>query len=268
MATRAASKSNGTAAPRQVELVDLETLVPHPDNPKQHDLGLMRQSVGTFGYIEPIVVDGRTGFLISGHGRRDLLLDQRAKGEQPPDGVVLDPSSGRWLVPVVQGWASRSDAEARAALVTLNRTGEVGGWDKDKLLEVLQAASADDLLAVTGYTDADVARMLKPPSDGSLLARSDVTLAEPSVEVHHGEVFAIRERHRLVIADVMRDWPLWSPMLSADALFVPYPGPYAALGVAADRHTLILVQPDAYIAGHLIDKTRAVHGDEAAVRLS
>ena len=53
-----------------------------------------------------------------------------------PDGVTVA-EDGRWLVPVVRGWASRDDAEALAAGIALNRGPELGGGDAGELASVL-----------------------------------------------------------------------------------------------------------------------------------
>src|SRR3546814_3115224 len=66
----------------------------------------------------------------------------RDRGDNPPEGVRVD-AGGHWLVPVIVGWASRTDAEARAALIALNRTTELGGWVDDSLLDLLDGLVAE-----------------------------------------------------------------------------------------------------------------------------
>lgn len=109
----------------------------NPRNPKAHDHSTIDASVGRFGYVEPIVLDERTGLIISGHGRTQTLADMQARGEAPPEGIDVD-AGGNWLVPVVRGWSSRTDSEASAALIALNRSTELGGWDDEALLELLE----------------------------------------------------------------------------------------------------------------------------------
>lgn len=123
-------------------------------NAKAHDELAQASSVDRFGFIEPIVLDERTGRLVSGHGRRADLLRREAAGDDPPEGIEVD-ENGTWLVPVVRGWASRTDADAEAAGVALNRVGEAGGWQLDVLAETLQyLVDTDAGLLGTGY-DAD-----------------------------------------------------------------------------------------------------------------
>lgn len=123
--------------PRKIEYIPLNELQADPRNPKAHDLETIDKSIGRFGVLDPIVRDGRTGYIISGHGRRKALEAMEERGETPPEGVQLS-DSGKWLVPVATGWASRTDSEASAALIALNRTTELGGWVDDALLDLLE----------------------------------------------------------------------------------------------------------------------------------
>lgn len=158
MASRAAAADAAAVENRWLAYVRLDDLQPDPANPKAHETSVITDSVGRFGYIEPIVEDGRTNRLISGHGRVEVLLAMREDGQSPPEGVTLD-EDGHWVVPVVRGWSSRTDAEARAALVALNRTGELGGWVDEALLDILDelADLGDTGLLGTGYGERDIA---------------------------------------------------------------------------------------------------------------
>ena len=138
-------------APRRTEYLPLDHLTPDPANPKSHSTETIDASIGRFGVIDQIVRDDRTGYIISGHGRHETLTAMRDRGETAPDGVRVD-AGGHWLVPVVVGWASRTDAEARAALIALNRTTELGGWVDDALLDLLD--NLDDFTGV-GFTEDD-----------------------------------------------------------------------------------------------------------------
>lgn len=138
---KARAKASGQSQPeqpsRRVEYLPLSEVVGNEHNPKAHALDTLDASVGRFGFVEPIVVDGRTGLVISGHGRSKTLAAMEARGDSAPDGVQTGPD-GRWLVPVVTGWSSRTDTEANAALIALNRTTELGGWVDEELLGLLE----------------------------------------------------------------------------------------------------------------------------------
>lgn len=148
---------------RWQELVPLSSLVPSPKNPKLHSEGI-QTSISRFGFIEPVVIDERTGQLISGHGRMEALQEAQGGGQGPPEGIEVQ--DGEWLVPVNRGWASKSDQEASAALVALNRYVELGGWDDQALADILQDLSAvPDGLEGIGYDQDEIAELLQTIPD-------------------------------------------------------------------------------------------------------
>jgi DNA modification methylase len=148
-------------AVRRIEYLPLDELTAAPRNPKRHSLELLRASIGRFGFATPALRDERTGRLVVGHGRSEALRGMRDAGETAPAGVQVD-DTGRWLVPVVCGWASRSDAEAEAYLVADNRHTELGGWDNQELADLLADVQAFDpeLIEATGWDLADLDALL------------------------------------------------------------------------------------------------------------
>jgi len=157
---------------RTLTYFPLAQLQADPANPKAHALDTIGESIGRFGYVEPIVLDERTGFIVSGHGRTTALRRAKAKGAPPPEGVLLG-EGGDWLVPVVTGWASKNDAEARGALIALNRTGQLGGWEDQQLLELLdQLSDTGDGYAGIGFDEGDLddlrARLEELPPAGDI----------------------------------------------------------------------------------------------------
>lgn len=133
----------------------LSSLKGDPRNPKAHDLDLMDRSVAEYGFIETIVLDDRTGLLVSGHGRTATLTGKRDRGEEPPEGVIVR-DDGEWLVPVTVGWASADDLNAAGALIALNHTGEVGGWVDESLLTLLDDLRDAGTLDSVGFSLNDI----------------------------------------------------------------------------------------------------------------
>lgn len=140
---------------RKIEYLPLSELKSDPRNPKAHDTATISQSVDRFGYVEPVAVDGRTGYIISGHGRVKVLTESQKAGDHPPDGVRA--KDDEWLIPVVTGWSSTSDSEAAAALIALNQTTVLGGWVDDALLTMLdELALLENGLTGVGYNAQDI----------------------------------------------------------------------------------------------------------------
>jgi hypothetical protein len=92
---------------------------------------LLDQSVNRFGYVEPLIVDERSGRLAAGHGRSKTVHAKKLAGEAPPVGVKVD-EKGRWCLPVVRGVAFSNDEEHEAYLVASNQIVMIaGGWLDD-----------------------------------------------------------------------------------------------------------------------------------------
>lgn len=276
-------------APRRLEYLPVNELIPNPRNPKAHDTEVIDSSVGRFGYVEPVVLDGRTGMLISGHGRSQVLRSMQDRGETPPEGVQVD-DAGQWLIPVSVGWASRTDSEANAALIAMNRTTELGGWVDDELLSILDdmdgiengldglgydeesiEALRDSLEAIgdgdseDGESDED--RTAGHAEDiGTHLTALDVTWGEPEHEVEHGDVWRVGS-HILVVARLGDEHGAWSGYLPGRRL-CPYPEPYLSLSTVAEGEELLMVQPVKFLAGHLLDAHASVHGDGSVVKVT
>lgn len=88
-----------------------------PDDPEYKKL---KRSMDTFGYVEPLVWNVRTGNLVGGHQRFKILLEQGAK-EVEVSVVDLGPN------------------EEKALNIALNKIS--GDWDKEKLGELLEELS-------------------------------------------------------------------------------------------------------------------------------
>ncbi|MGG7574067.1 ParB N-terminal domain-containing protein [Streptomyces sirii] len=142
-------------APRYTTYVPLEDLAPAPGNPKKHEVERIIESICTHGFVDQPIADERTGTILGGHGRREALIEMQARGKRLPDGLLLDHDGG-WLVPVQRGWASRSDAEAKALNIKLNKIGADGGWQPRSL-----AAYLEDIVTA----DAELFDSLAIPED-------------------------------------------------------------------------------------------------------
>lgn len=157
-----------TTTSRRIEHLPLSAIPRAARNPKAHSLQPIRASIEKFGCTVAGVLDERTGRLVAGHGRLASLTAMQDDGVHPPEGVTADGDD--WLVPIVRGWSSRSDAEAEAYLVADNRLSEVGGWDDRVLVEVLDEIADDnpDLLVLAGYSQTDLDDMIaalgEPPT--------------------------------------------------------------------------------------------------------
>lgn len=162
---------------REIKYVSLDEIAGAHHNPKQHDTTAIGRSIGRFGLADPPVIDERTGQLVSGHGRIEVLRTMRDAGQDPPDGISTG-DDGQWLVPVYCGWASRSDSEASAYLVAANRLTEIGGWDHDSLARLLDSIGDPDLAEITGWDPGKLADLLDGGEEMPEAGDADAITAE------------------------------------------------------------------------------------------
>lgn len=166
--------------PRWTEYLPIGGLIPASRNAKDHDQAALGRSMSAFGFVEPVVLDGRTGRLLAGHGRVDYLTALREKGEPAPDGIVVG-DDGEWRVMVVCGVSSESDQHADAMGIALNRVGELGGWKYEDLAHQLDdlVMGTEDLLTASGFSMEDLEDMMHAVGDPPSLDDLEAEFGEP-----------------------------------------------------------------------------------------
>ncbi len=135
------------------------------------DKARMVKSLAEFGDLSAIILNRRTGLLIGGHQRVDVLADGKVYTEEvvpEPDGTVargwIERDGRRYALRVVD-WP---EDKAHAALLAANRFGRVGQDDaailKD-LLQDLDDGSRD--MDLTGYGAEELERLMlqAPPPE-------------------------------------------------------------------------------------------------------
>jgi len=108
----------------------------------------IKQSILTFGMVEPIVWNRQTGNVVGGHQRLTVLRDL---GYEEVTVSVIDVD----------------EAQEKALNVALNKIS--GEWDDEKLAALLDelAADADEMLiGLTGFTDEELEEMFAPGDEG------------------------------------------------------------------------------------------------------
>lgn len=124
-------------------------------NPRRYDVPAISESLGKFGYGDPILIDDASGQVVAGQGVLAALLTMSGSQMPAPERVPVA-DDGHWLVPCVH--FRLKDGESRPYSVATNRTQELGGWQDDLLLDILNEIKATDPLGLlgTGFTDSDL----------------------------------------------------------------------------------------------------------------
>lgn len=149
----------------RVEYVDIDSLIPYVNNPRQHpkeQVDMIAASIREFGFLNPIIIT-KDNEVIAGHGR--LLACQKL---------------GIREVPVIRA-EHLTPAQIKAYRLADNRLTELGGWDIDLIkveLKELQDLSFD--ITLTGFKLQELEELLTKEMDSAELKYNPVL--EPKIE--------------------------------------------------------------------------------------
>lgn len=170
-------------AAMKVERVPIGDLTPHPENPRQGDVGAISESITRFGLYQPIVVQLSSRYILVGNHRWKAA---RALGMESMPVVYLDVD----------------DITAKAILVADNRLSDIATYDDHALAELLQALAAEDALEATGYDSEDLDRLLADLTRGGFTppGADEAPELPEEPESKMGEVYELGP-HRLACGD-------------------------------------------------------------------
>lgn len=131
-----------------INVVNIDTLIPAEYNPRielkpgMPEYEKLKKSIQEFGYVEPIIVNDRTGKVVGGHQRINVLKDLGYK-EVEVVHVDLD------------------DAHEKTLNVALNKIS--GNWDAEKLEDLLRDINLNTDLDVefTGFDSDELATIFE-----------------------------------------------------------------------------------------------------------
>lgn len=235
-----------------------DDLMDHPLNPKFHPPAqefLVNNVLAEIGFVGsiPAYYSDRNGgklTLIDGHLRRKIAPDFEV------DVDVHD--------------LTDAEADILVALYDYSAMGaEIDPSQFDALSKEIGVDHLDNAAFKAAF--ADMASMAaefagaggeSTPSDGSLLAMLEVTIDDPRHKVEPGQVWQLGN-HVLICCNVLTEWEQWRSYLKDGVMFAPYAGPFVSLSLKASKFNMVMVQPDPYIAGHILDRYEEIEGEEA-----
>lgn len=154
----AKSKTSEPAA----EWVPIGALTPWVKNPRKNDAAVAKvaDSIKRFGFASPILARRENGEVIAGHTRLKAAL-----------------SLGLEHVPV--RYLDLDPADAHLLALADNKLGEISEWDDTELASILGPLMMEhgDLAEVAGFSDDDIAKLLKSNADAVIEAAEDQSAA-------------------------------------------------------------------------------------------
>lgn len=153
-----------------IQTIPLSRLIPAPYNPRKPlapgtpGYRRLERSLREFDLVQPLVWNERTGHLVSGHQRLEIL---KARGATEVEVVVVD-------LPLTK---------EKALNVALNNSLVGGEWDAGRLIDVVQElqASPEIDVALTGFDEDELHDLLMSPDESF---HTDAAEADPSHLVH------------------------------------------------------------------------------------
>lgn len=154
-----------------MELIELpvEMVKPNPKNPRidlKPGMPLyekLKKSIENFGYADPIIWNDKTGMIVSGHQRFQVMKDIAQK-------------EGKELTTVQVVKVSMDESKQDGFMIAVNKI--TGLWDEEKLSAILRELDEEDRLN-TGFDDYEIATLL---DDNSI---QDFTFDEDNEEESH-----------------------------------------------------------------------------------
>lgn len=198
----------------QIEYMPLHELKRHPRNPKDHDIGKINTSISRFGFVSPVLIDERSGYLVAGHGRLDTLSEMKQRGNVPP--ARIEARQDDWYVPVVRGIEFNSDSEIEAYLVADNQLTIAGGWNEPELAALLQDLARDDekLFNTTGFDRDDLEALLNGLDPNWQAAFEKVPDGDKSS--FEQMTFTLHGKQALIVRDALNHVKQLKPEYSGD----------------------------------------------------
>lgn len=130
-----------------IKKIAIEKLTPAEYNPRielkpgDETYEKLKRSIETFGYVEPIIFNERSGTVVGGH---QLLSVLRDLGETEVECVIVN----------------MDENDEKALNIALNRVN--GEWDMDKLSELLAEINSSDYDAtLTGFDLDEIEEMIQ-----------------------------------------------------------------------------------------------------------
>jgi len=138
----------------QLTRLPIEQLIPAPYNPRvalqpgMPGYKRLARSLREFDLVQPLVWNQRTGHVVGGHQRLEIL---KAQGVAEVDVVVVD-------LPL---------SKEKALNIALNNQRVGGGWDAGKLIDVMQELqqSTDIDTTLTGFDANELRDLLLTPEE-------------------------------------------------------------------------------------------------------
>lgn len=179
-----------------VESVALDSIVPHPDNPRVGDVGVIARSLRAHGQYRPLVVQAGTRRILAGNhtwaAARELGWSE-----------------------IAVAWVDVDEPQAKRIMLVDNRASDMGRYDAETLSDLLQSLEGD--FEGTGYDQVDLDGLLRSTAtpDPGERPSPPPTVAPFTIVFDHSDQRTVWREHLKWMAEKYPDHPTIAARLIA-----------------------------------------------------
>ena len=140
---------------REISIEDIEPADYNPRKVSYSEYGKLKNSIETFGFVDPIIINMQNMKIIGGHQRYNILMDNYLSGsEQYATLNLVELGDIGWVFPNTD-LEIKTESDEKALNVALNKIS--GEWDNEKLNKLIQDLSLQDFnIDLTGFDELEL----------------------------------------------------------------------------------------------------------------
>ena len=137
----------------KINLIDLEIADYNPRQISDRNLEKLRDSIYSFGFVDPIIINLKNNRIIGGHQRYKVLMEDYDNNKELNLYRLGDVG---WAFPDTD-ISINSEEQEKALNIILNQNNLMGEWDNEKLKGIFKDLNDVDFdLELTGFEDFEI----------------------------------------------------------------------------------------------------------------
>lgn len=137
----------------KIKLIDLELADYNPRQISDNNIDKLRNSIHSFGFVDPIIINLKNNRIIGGHQRYKVLMEDYDNNKELNIYKLGDIG---WVFPD-EDIIIKSEEDEKALNISLNQNNLMGEWDNEKLKDIFKDLNDVDFdLELTGFDDFEI----------------------------------------------------------------------------------------------------------------
>lgn len=188
----------------ELETVKITDIQPASYNPRlisEEDYTKLKNSISTFGLIDPVIINLKNMHIVGGHQRYDVLLDQYMKDNEFLAELPMIRLGEVGFVFTDTDLSIEDEDHEKALNLALNKIS--GEWDTPKLESLLEEIELSPIdLELTGFSEPELGELdINLDTTDSVSVEEDEYEVEPEDEIEtsiqHGDLFKLGTHYLL-----------------------------------------------------------------------